>query len=70
MPFYPFVGEGPPTKIDYREKGTLILISTGGPRRVPSTHTEQTQVLQAAHAALRAALPEGNALVLDAEPRS
>ena len=25
MPFYPFLGEGSPTKIDYRKKGTLIL---------------------------------------------
>ena len=30
MPFYPFLGEGSPTKIDYRKKGALIL-STGGP---------------------------------------
>ena len=30
MPFYPFLGEGSPTKIDYRrkkKKGTLILAS-------------------------------------------
>ena len=27
MPFYPFFGEGSPTKINYREKGTLILTS-------------------------------------------
>ena len=27
MPFNPFWGEGYPTKIDYREKGTLILTS-------------------------------------------
>ena len=28
VPFYPFVGEGSPTKIDYRKKvGTLILTS-------------------------------------------
>ena len=27
MPFYPFLGEGSPTKIDYRKKGTLILTS-------------------------------------------
>ena len=27
MPFYPFFGEGSPTKTDYREKGTLILTS-------------------------------------------
>ena len=27
MPFYPFWGEGFPTKIDYRKKGTLILTS-------------------------------------------
>ena len=27
MPFYPFFGEGSPTKIDYRKKGTLILTS-------------------------------------------
>ena len=28
VPFYPFVGEGPPTKIEYRkEKCTLILTS-------------------------------------------
>ena len=28
MPFYPFFGEGPPTKIDYRKKsGTLVLTS-------------------------------------------
>ena len=25
MPFYPFLGEGSPTSIDYRKKGTLIL---------------------------------------------
>ena len=25
MPSYPFLGEGSPTKIDYRKKGTLIL---------------------------------------------
>ena len=30
-PFYPFLGEGSPTKIDYSKKGTLILTSTGGP---------------------------------------
>ena len=27
VPFYPFLGEGSPTKIDYRKKGTLILAS-------------------------------------------
>ena len=27
MPFYPFLGEGSPTKIDYRKRGTLILTS-------------------------------------------
>ena len=27
MSFYPFLGEGSPTKIDYRKKGTLILTS-------------------------------------------
>ena len=27
MPFYPFLGEGSPTKIDYRKQGTLILTS-------------------------------------------
>ena len=27
VPFYPFVGEGSPTKIDYKKKGTLILTS-------------------------------------------
>ena len=27
VPFYPFLGEGSPTKIDYREKGTPILTS-------------------------------------------
>ena len=27
MPCYPFLGEGSPTKIDYRKKGTLILTS-------------------------------------------
>ena len=27
MPFYPCLGEGSPTKIDYRKKGTLILTS-------------------------------------------
>ena len=27
VPFYPFWGEGSPTKIDYRKKGTLILTS-------------------------------------------
>ena len=25
VPFCPFLGEGSPTEIDYREKGTLIL---------------------------------------------
>ena len=25
MPFYPILGEGSPTKIDYRQMGTLIL---------------------------------------------
>ena len=32
VPFYPFLGEGSPTKIDYRKKGALIL-TTGGPRQ-------------------------------------
>ena len=27
VPFCPFLGEGSPTKIDYREKATLILPS-------------------------------------------
>ena len=27
VPFYPFLGEGSPTNIDYRKKGTLILTS-------------------------------------------
>ena len=27
MFFYPFFGEGSPTKIDYRKRGTLILTS-------------------------------------------
>ena len=27
VPFYPFLGEGSPTKIDYRKKGALILTS-------------------------------------------
>ena len=27
MPFYPFFGEGSPTKIDYKKMGTLILAS-------------------------------------------
>ena len=27
VPFYPFLGEGSPSKIDYRKKGTLILTS-------------------------------------------
>ena len=27
MPFYPFLGEGSPTKADYRKTGTLILTS-------------------------------------------
>ena len=27
LPSYPFLGEGSPTKIDYRKKGTLILTS-------------------------------------------
>ena len=27
MPLYPLLGEGSPTKIDYRKKGTLILTS-------------------------------------------
>ena len=26
-PLFPFLGEGSPTKIDYRKKGTLILTS-------------------------------------------
>ena len=33
-PFYPFSGEGSPTKIDYRKKGyPYSNLSTGGPRR-------------------------------------
>ena len=31
LPFYPFLAEGSPTKIDYRKKGTRILTSAGGP---------------------------------------
>ena len=27
VPFYTFLGEGSPTKVDYRQKGTLILAS-------------------------------------------
>ena len=27
VPFYPFLGESSPTKIDYRKKGALILTS-------------------------------------------
>ena len=27
MPFFPFLGEVPPTKIDYRKKGALIRTS-------------------------------------------
>ena len=27
VPFYPFLVEGSPTKIDYRQQGTLILTS-------------------------------------------
>ena len=27
MPFYTFLGEGSPTKLDYRKKGILILTS-------------------------------------------
>ena len=27
VPFYPFLGEGSPTKMDYRKKATLILTS-------------------------------------------
>ena len=27
VPFYPFLGEGSPTEIDYRKQGTLILTS-------------------------------------------
>ena len=27
MPFYPFLGKGSPAKIDYRQRGTLILTS-------------------------------------------
>ena len=27
VPFYPFLGEGSPTKVDYRKKGTLIVTS-------------------------------------------
>ena len=27
VPFYPFLGEGSPTKRDYRKKGTLFLTS-------------------------------------------
>ena len=33
VPFYPFLGEGSPTKIDYRKKGyPYSNLSTGGPR--------------------------------------
>ena len=31
VPFYPFLGEASPTKIDYRKKGTCSNFSTGGP---------------------------------------
>ena len=27
MPYYPFLGEGSPTKVDYRKKGALIPTS-------------------------------------------
>ena len=40
MPFYPFWGEGAPTKIDKSEKVGTIILSTGGPRqRLPSPQT-------------------------------
>ena len=32
VPFYLFFGEGSPTKIDYRRRGTLILTSLLEPR--------------------------------------
>ena len=37
VPFYPCLGEGSPTKIDDRKKGTILtsLLSTGGPRLYP-----------------------------------
>ena len=28
VPFYPFLGEGSPTRIEYRKKGTLMYILT------------------------------------------
>ena len=31
-PFYPFLGEGSPTKIDYNKRVPLFNLSTGGPR--------------------------------------
>ena len=44
MPFRPFLGEGSPTKIDYRKKGTLILTSLSEDlekvKRAPSEDTE------------------------------
>ena len=51
VPFYPFLGKGPPTKIDYRKKGAPILSTgvTGGPSlladwRIP--HEKQVSPLK------------------------
>ena len=32
VPFYPFLGEGSPTKIDCRRKKGTLILTTGGPR--------------------------------------
>ena len=51
VPFYPFLGEGSPTKIDYRRKGTLILTSLledlgKAPPKKKHTNTQPAQEQQ------------------------
>ena len=57
MPFYPFFGEGSPTKIDYRKnKGyPYSNLSTGGPRSILKQDTNETPAFRV--------LSEGDLLV-------
>ena len=46
MPFYPFLGEGSPTRIDYRKKGRPYSnLSTGGPSPRPQDTTPSVEGL-------------------------
>ena len=48
MPFCPFFGEGSPTKIDYRKKGTIILTSLLTRRSKPKQRRAQAAQRQPA----------------------